>query len=99
MSGDLAFALRTLRRSPVFAITVAFTIALGIGASVAIFSVTNAVLLRPIPYRDPEHLVVLYGDLRTRSNFGMPFSYENYADLQNGSAGSFESMAGVTTGR
>jgi putative ABC transport system permease protein len=65
---DLAFALRTLRRSPVFAVAAASTIALGIGASTAIFSVTNAVLLRKLPYRAPERLVVMYMDLRNRNN-------------------------------
>jgi hypothetical protein len=44
---DLTFAIRTLRKAPIFAVTAAGTIALGIGASTAIFSVTNALLLRP----------------------------------------------------
>ena len=99
MLRDLAFAARTLRRSPVFTLTAALTIALGIGASTAIFSVMHAVLLRPLPYKDPARLVVLYGDLRARNNFGMPISAENYADIRNGSTSAFEDMAAVTTGR
>jgi hypothetical protein len=87
---DLAFAVRTLRRSPVFTVAAALTIAVGIGASTAIFSVTHAVLLRPLPYEDPDRLVVLYMDLRARSSFGMPFSNENFVDIRdvpNGPAG------------
>jgi predicted permease len=99
MLRELTFAARTLRRSPVFALTAALTIALGIGASTAIFSVTNAVLLRPLPYKDPDRLVVLYADLRARNNLGMPVSAENYTDLKNGSAAAFDDMAAVSTGR
>jgi len=96
---DLAFAIRTLRRSPVFTVAAAATIALGIGASTAIFSVTNAVLLRKLPYRDPDRLVVVYMDLRSRNNLGMPLSNENYVDIRDGSRGSFEDMAAFTTVR
>ena len=96
---DLAFAARTLRRSPVFTIAAALTIALGIGASTAIFSVTNAVLLRPLPYKDPDRLVVMYMDLRARNSPGMPLSNENFVDIRDGSRGSFEDMAALRTAR
>jgi predicted permease len=96
---DLGFAARTLRKSPVFAATAVLTIALGIGASTAIFSVTNAVLLRQLPYKDPSRLAVVYCDMRTRNNPGMPFSTENYIDLRNGSTSVFQDMAAVFTSR
>jgi predicted permease len=96
---DLSFAARTLWRTPVFTLTAALTIALGIGAATAIFSVINAVLLRPLPYKDPGRLVVMYGDLHARANFGMPFSNENFADIRNGTRRSFEDFAAVFTER
>jgi predicted permease len=96
---DLSLAWRTLRRSPVFTIAAVVTIAVGIGASTAIFSVTNAVLLRPLPYDDPDRLVVMYRDLRNRNNLGMPLSTENFVDIRDGSKGSFEDMAAFRTVR
>ncbi len=96
---ELSFAFRTLHRSPVFTAAAVLTIALGIGASTAIFSVTNAVLLRPLPYRDPDRLVVMYMDLRTRNSLAMPLSNENYFDIRDGSRGALEDVAAVRTGR
>ncbi len=96
---DFIIAARGLRKSPVFAATAAITIALGIGASAAIFSVTNAVLLRPLPYRDPGRLVFAISDMRKRSVKDFPLSNASFLDLRAGTAPVFDEMAAVTTGR
>ncbi len=94
---DLAFAGRTLRKSPVFALTAALTIALGVGASTAIFSVTNAVLLRPLPYQKPDQLVIIPSDMRNRGVKDFPFSNANFIDLREATKGEFQALAGVFT--
>src|SRR5678816_108087 len=60
MFRDLRFGARLLRKSPVFAITAIAIVALGIGAATAIFSVVFGVMLRPLPYREPEQLVSIW---------------------------------------
>src|SRR5437899_1292408 len=96
---DLAFAGRTLRKSPIFALTAALTIALGVGASTAIFSVTNAVLLRALPYKDPDRLVIAASDLRKRNVRDFPFSNEDFIDMREGTKDAFQDLAGVFTFR
>jgi hypothetical protein len=71
-----------LRKSPGFTLVAVLTLTLGIGAPTAIFSVVDAVLLRPLPYRDPSRLVSLYED-RTRDGFPRKeFTPANYADCK-----------------
>ena len=62
---DLAYALRRLRAAPAFALTAVLTMALGIGANTAIFSIVNGVLLRPLPFHDPDRLFAVYSSNRT----------------------------------
>ena len=56
---DLRFAFRQLRKAPGFALTVVLTLALGIGATTAIFSLVEGILLRPLPFSNPDRLVLL----------------------------------------
>jgi putative ABC transport system permease protein len=83
----------------VFAVTASVTIALGIGATTAIFSVTNAVLLRPLPYKDPDRLVVALSDLTRRGVRDLALSAADFFDFRNGTQSSFEGVAGVYTFR
>ena len=90
MLQDLRLSLRILRKNPVFTLIVVFTLALGIGVNVAIFSVVNGVLLNPLPYPDPEQLVVIS---QSKQNFEMgAMPYLNFLDLQSENK-TFSSMA------
>ena len=84
---EIKYAARALRRSPAFAATAIITLALGIGASTAIFSVLDAVLLRPLPYKDPDRLVLARSEMRKRNVSDFPFSNADYFDLRNGTTG------------
>src|ERR1035438_987823 len=59
---DLRYGLRTIHKNPAFAVTVALTLELGIGATTAIFTVVSGVLLRPLPFPQPERLVSIQED-------------------------------------
>lgn len=91
---DLRYGLRGIRRSPGFSLVVALTLALGIGANTAIFSVVNAVLLRPLPYPAAERLVWL-GESDPKAE-GISVTWVNYQHWRQENH-SFEDMAGFRT--
>jgi len=88
---DLGFAIRLLWRRPAFSTVVVLTLALGIGADTAIFSVINAVLLRPLPYRDPDGLAMLWSEDSARGLLEGRVSLANAADWKTRNH-SFEDM-------
>ncbi len=87
---DLRYAFRTLRRSPLFSLIAILTLTLGIGATTAIFSVINGVLLRPLPYPDAERIVRVF-EVSERGG-RMNFSDPDFEDLRDQSH-SFASLA------
>ncbi|MGH9479652.1 MAG: ABC transporter permease, partial [Terriglobales bacterium] len=87
---DLKFALRLLARKPGFAAVAILTIALGIGANTAVFSLVEGVLLAPLPYPQAQTLVSLHA--RTRDFAMSSISYPNFLDWQR-RARSFSGMA------
>ncbi|HEY7289720.1 MAG TPA: ABC transporter permease [Vicinamibacterales bacterium] len=89
---DLSYAVRTLIRNPGFAATAIVTIALGIGANSAIFSVVNAVLLRPLPFRGPDRLALIFTTVPPNGQLWDVSSYPDFADWRDQSR-TFESMA------
>jgi putative ABC transport system permease protein len=90
---ELLHALRALRRAPGFATAAILTLALGIGANTAIFSVVNGVLLRPLPFPDDDRLVWVWGrsPLREYSNLSFP----DFVDFRE-QVGAFERLSAVT---
>jgi predicted permease len=93
LRSDVARACRRLARSPAFTIIVSLILALGIGATTAIFSVVDGLLLRPLPYPEHDRLVrVLHHPREDDGSSGGPFSREDFADVQRSTAG-FESLA------
>jgi putative ABC transport system permease protein len=80
---DLRYGLRMLFKSPGVSIMATIALALGIGANTAIFSVVNAVLLRPLPFRNSEALMSVFEKDQTRGVFRGSYSYPNFFDLRD----------------
>jgi len=89
---DVKYAARALRKNSGFAAAAVLTMALGIGASAAVFSVVNAVLLRPLPFRQPDRLMMVWEKWPRRSGDRVVVSYQNFRDWREQSR-SFENMA------
>ena len=96
-ASDIRYAIRGLRKNPGFTCVAALTMALGIGASTAVFSVVNAVLLRPLPFREPGRLMMVWETRETRGENRVVVSYDNFQDWKEQSR-SFERMAVFTGG-
>jgi putative ABC transport system permease protein len=79
---DVRYAGRVVRHNPAFSLAVVLTLALGIGANTAIFSVVNAVLLRPLPYAEPERLYSIWTVPATSPNDRNPVSYPDVVDWE-----------------
>ena len=96
---DLLYAMRGLRRNPAFALTATLSLALGIGASVSIFTVADNLLIRPLPYHDPGRLVMVWETNHTRAsneyNVVSPGNYRDWKAQNN----AFESMGAFGGGR
>src|SRR5512134_1062229 len=92
---DLRYGFRQLRLNRGFACLAILTLALGIGANTALFSVVRSVILKPLPYRDPERIVRVWMDnrrLQMREDWASYLNYQDYKRLGT----SFESIASFT---
>ena len=101
LTQDLRFALRLLRKSPGFAAVSVITLALGVGANTAIFSVIDAVLLRDLPYREPDRVVMLWQSHPSLGQFlaeRTPVQLRNYLEWKEQSR-SFSDMAVLAGGQ
>jgi len=93
---DLRFSARTLLKSPGFAVIAVLCVAIGIGANTTIFSVVNAILLRPFPYADPDRLVAVHETQVKNEIDRGGLSYLDYQDLRE-QAGAFSAVAAYTS--
>ena len=93
---DIKFGLRMMLKSPSMSIVATIALALGIGANTAIFSVVNAVLLRPLPFPNPDSLVALFETNQRRGTIRGSHSYPNFFDIRSQNT-SFEQVATYRT--
>src|ERR1051325_8784374 len=89
---DVSYAIRTFRKSPGFTIAALLSLLIGIGANTTIFSVTSALLLRPLPYRDADRLVILWNRSPGLNITEDWFSTAQYFDIKTSHSG-FQQLA------
>jgi predicted permease len=95
--GDLRYAFRTLRKAPAFTSVAILSLALGIGANTAIFSVVDSLLLRPLPVDDPGQITIF--DCPQKQGFALPlFSIPDYHDLRDQTTDIFSGVFGYLSG-
>ena len=94
---DLRYSARMLLMKPGIMLIAVITRALGIGANTAVFSVANAVLLRPLPYKNPDRLVLVRGEMRQRNVTDYALANTDVFDMRNGAKTAFEDTAAVYT--
>jgi len=92
MLNDLRFAFRLLLKNPAFTAVAIVAIALGIGANTAVLSLVNALLIRPLPYRDPARIVLMLEHFRAQHLDAIPVSAPEFVDYQT-NCRSFDKMA------
>src|SRR5579872_1492775 len=92
LSQDLRYGIRVLGKNKAFAAAAILTLAIGIGANTAIFTVVNAAILRPLPYPDPDRLVILWGNVKRARVERRGASYPDYRDWRDRNR-SFTAMA------
>ena len=95
---DVRYAARSLRRTPAVSVAVILTLALGVGANTTMFSVVNAVMLRPLPYRDANRIALLWTDDVKRGLHREPTAYRTISEWRRQSR-AFQDIAYFTSGR
>src|SRR5690349_14394640 len=96
--GDMRYGARRLRNSPAFSAVAIATMALGIGATLTVFSMVDAVLLKPLAFKDPSRLLILWEKNPAQNKFRLMVAPANFAEWQRQSR-SFEGMAAVRSVR
>src|SRR6185369_8563350 len=96
MLNDLKFGIRTMAKDRSFSVVAILTLAIALGANTAIFSVVNGILLRRLPFAEPDRLMKIQGHIKGSGEVNQVFSYPNLDDIRR-QAQSFEAM-GVYVG-